>query len=123
MPQVYLDHQSATPVLPEVLEAMLPWFADSFGNPSSLHRHGLLARDAIAKSREQIAAFINAQSAEEIIFTSDGTESAQPCRQRHRRRPSARRQPHPHHRHRTPLSHRLPRKPPSRRHHLRPHPR
>jgi cysteine desulfurase len=76
MPQVYLDHQSATPVLPEVLEAMRPWFADSFGNPSSLHRHGLLARDAIARAREQIAAFINAQSPEEIIFTSDGAESA-----------------------------------------------
>jgi cysteine desulfurase len=76
MPQVYLDHQSATPVLPEVLEAMRPWFTDFFGNPSSLHRHGLLARDAIAKAREQIAAFINAESPEEIIFTSDGTESA-----------------------------------------------
>jgi cysteine desulfurase len=76
MRQVYLDHQSATPVLPEVLEAMKPFFAGAYGNPSSLHRHGLLARDAIARAREQVAAFINAESPDEIIFTSDGTESA-----------------------------------------------
>jgi cysteine desulfurase len=76
MRHVYLDHQSATPVLPEVLEAMKPFFTEAYGNPSSLHRHGLLARDAIAKARSQIAAFINAESPEEIIFTSDGTESS-----------------------------------------------
>jgi len=76
MRHVNLDHQSATPVLPEVLEAMQPFFTQAFGNPSSLHRHGLLARDAIAKARSQIAAFINADSPDEIIFTSDGTESA-----------------------------------------------
>ena len=49
MRQVYLDHQSATPLLPEVLEAMQPFFAASFGNPSSPHEHGLRARDALAK--------------------------------------------------------------------------
>jgi cysteine desulfurase len=76
MRHVYLDHQSATPVLPEVLEAMKPFFAEAFGNPSSLHHHGLLARDALAKARSQIAAFIHAESPDEIIFTSDGTESA-----------------------------------------------
>ena len=76
MRQVYLDHQSATPVLPEVLEAMKPFFAGAYGNPSSLHRHGLLARDALARARSQVAAFINAESPEEIIFTSDGTESS-----------------------------------------------
>jgi cysteine desulfurase len=76
MRQVYLDHQSATPVLPEVLEAMKPFFAEAYGNPSSLHRHGLLARDAIARARSQVAALINAESPEEIIFTSDGTESS-----------------------------------------------
>jgi cysteine desulfurase len=75
MRQVYLDHQSATPVLPEVLEAMKPFFAEAYGNPSSLHRHGLLARDALARARAQVAAFINAESPEEIIFTSDGTEA------------------------------------------------
>ena len=76
MRHVYLDHQAATPVLPEVLEAMNPFFAGAFGNPSSLHHHGLLARDALATARAQIAAFIHAESPDEIIFTSDGTESA-----------------------------------------------
>ncbi|MGD1083228.1 MAG: cysteine desulfurase family protein [Verrucomicrobiota bacterium] len=76
MRQVYLDHQSATRALPEVLEAMRPFFAEAYGNPSSLHGHGLLARDALDRARSQIAAFINAESPEEIIFTSDGTESA-----------------------------------------------
>jgi len=76
MRQVNLDHQSATPVLPEVLEAMQPYFTAAFGNPFSLHRHGLLARDALARARSQVAAFINAESPEDIIFTSDGTESA-----------------------------------------------
>jgi cysteine desulfurase len=76
MRQVYLDHQSATPVLPEALEAMRPFFAEAYGNPSSLHRHGLLARDALDRARSQIAAFIHAESPEEIIFTSDGTESS-----------------------------------------------
>jgi cysteine desulfurase len=76
MRQVYLDHQSATPVLPEVVEAMRPFFTEHFGNPSSLHRHGLQAREAVAAARAQIAALIHAESPEDIIFTSDGTESA-----------------------------------------------
>jgi cysteine desulfurase len=76
MPHVYLDHQAATPVLPEVFEAMKPFFTETFGNASSLHQHGLLARDALARAREQIGAFIHADSPEEIIFASDGTESA-----------------------------------------------
>ncbi|MGZ4961469.1 MAG: cysteine desulfurase family protein, partial [Limisphaerales bacterium] len=74
--QVYLDHQSTTPVLPEVFEAMRPFFTESFGTPSSLHQHGLRARDALVKAREQVATFINAESPDDIIFTSDGTESA-----------------------------------------------
>jgi cysteine desulfurase len=76
MRQVYLDHQSATPVLPEALEAMQPFFGEAFGNPSSLHHYGLRAREAVAAARAQIAALIQAESPEEIIFTSDGTESA-----------------------------------------------
>lgn len=76
MPNVYLDHQAATPVLPEVFEAMGPFFTEHFGNASSLHSHGLRARDALAKAREQMAAFIGAESPEDILFTSDGTESA-----------------------------------------------
>jgi cysteine desulfurase len=73
---VYLDHQSTTPVLPEVFEAMRPYFAEAFGSPSSLHQHGLRARDALVKARERVAKFINAESPDDIIFTSDGTESA-----------------------------------------------
>ena len=76
MRHVFLDHQSATPVLPEVFEAMKPYFTEAFGNPSSLHQHGLRARDALARAREQIATLIHAGSPEEVFFTSDGTESA-----------------------------------------------
>jgi cysteine desulfurase len=76
MPRVYLDHQSATPLLPEAFEVMRPFFSEEFGSAGSLHQHGLRARDALAKAREQVAEFINAESPEEIIFTSDGTESA-----------------------------------------------
>ena len=76
MPSVYLDHQAATPLLPEAFEAMRPYFTEHFGNASSLHSHGLRARDALAKAREQMAAFIGAESPEDILFTSDGTESA-----------------------------------------------
>jgi len=76
MRQVYLDSQSATPVLPEALEAMRPFFAEEFGSASSLHHYGVHARDALARAREQAAALVNAESPEEIIFTSDGTESS-----------------------------------------------
>jgi cysteine desulfurase len=76
MRQVYLDHQSTTPVLPEVFEAMRPFFMEAFGSPSSLHQHGLRARDALAKARQQIADLIHAESPEEVLFTSGGTESA-----------------------------------------------
>src|ERR1043166_2257008 len=76
MRQVYLDHQASTPVLPEVFDAMKPFFTEAFGNPSSLHQHGLRVRDALAKARLQYAALINAESPDDIIFTSDGTESA-----------------------------------------------
>jgi cysteine desulfurase len=76
MPSVYLDHQAATPLLPEAFDAMRPFFAEAFGNASSLHQHGLRVRDALTKAREQMAAFIGAESTEDIIFTSDGTESA-----------------------------------------------
>lgn len=55
---------------------MKPYFTEAFGNPSSLHQHGLRVRDGIAKARTQIATLINAESPDEIFFTSDGTESA-----------------------------------------------
>ncbi len=76
MRNVFLDHQSATPLLPEVFEEMKPYFMEAFGNPSSLHQYGLRVRDAMKKARTRIAALINAESEDEIFFTSDGTESA-----------------------------------------------
>lgn len=75
MRQVFLDHQSSTPVLPEVFEAMRPYFTEIFGNPSSLHRYGLQVRDALSKARAQYASLINAESADDILFTSGGTEA------------------------------------------------
>lgn len=76
MTNVFLDHQSATPLLPEVFEAMRPYFMEAYGNPSSLHQQGLRVRDALDKARAQIAGLIHAESKDEIFFTSDGTESA-----------------------------------------------
>src|SRR5438128_11587099 len=76
MRRVFLDHQATTPVLPEVFDAMKPFFSESFGSPSSLHQLGLRARDALARARTQVAALINAESPEDIFFTSGGTESA-----------------------------------------------
>ena len=73
---IYLDNNATTRIAPEVFEAMKPYFIEQFGNPSSLHQQGLQARDAIAKARTQTAALINAESLEEIIFTSSGTEAA-----------------------------------------------
>ncbi len=75
MKRVYLDHAAATPLLPEVRESMLPYLGDDFGNPSSLHDWGDTPRKAIETSREQVAQLIGAGDAEEIIFTSSGTES------------------------------------------------
>ncbi len=76
MRNVYLDHQAATPVLPEVFDAMRPYFTEHYGNASSLHQHGLKVRDALKTARRQMADLIHAESEEEIFFTSDGTESA-----------------------------------------------
>jgi cysteine desulfurase len=73
--RVYLDHQSATPLLPEVFEAMRPWLVEEFGNPSSLHSAGLRAREAVGAARGKMALFLGAKSAEEIIFTGNGTEA------------------------------------------------
>lgn len=71
---VYLDHSATTPVRAEVLAAMLPYFADKFGNPSSIHSWGREARVAVDAAREQIASAIGANP-QEIIFTSGGTEA------------------------------------------------
>ena len=72
--RVYADHAATTPLLPEALEAMLPWLKDGFGNPSSLHSFGRKARKAVEAARATIAKCINA-APEEIFFTSGGTES------------------------------------------------
>ncbi len=74
MKRIYMDHSATTPVAPEVLEAMLPYFCERFGNASSLHSFGLEAKEALEASREKVAALLGAKS-EEIIFTSGGTES------------------------------------------------
>jgi cysteine desulfurase len=71
---VYMDNNATTRVAPEVLEAMLPYFSDLYGNPSSMHSFGGQVGKALTKAREQIANLIEA-SPDEIIFTSCGTES------------------------------------------------
>ncbi len=71
---VYMDNNATTRVAPEVLETMLPYFSDLYGNPSSMHTFGGQVGDALKEAREQIADLVGA-SADEIIFTSCGTES------------------------------------------------
>lgn len=71
---LYFDHNATTPVDPRVVEAMLPYLHTLYGNPSSLHRLGRIARSAIDTAREQLAALIDA-SPTQIIFTSGGTEA------------------------------------------------
>ena len=72
--EIYLDNNATTAVAPEVLEAMLPFFKNRYGNPSSIHRFGGTLKKYIDIAREQVAALLNAQP-EEIIFTSCGSES------------------------------------------------
>lgn len=72
---LYLDHNATTPVAPDVLAAMLPYFSEEFGNPSSVeHIHGNRAQAAVAKAREQVAAALGARD-NEIIFTGSCTEA------------------------------------------------
>lgn len=73
-PPVYLDYNATTPVDPEVIEAMEPFFREHFGNPSSSHYYGAITRTAIEKARLQVARLISAKP-QEIVFTSGGTES------------------------------------------------
>ena len=74
MKEVYLDNQSAKPVDPRVIEGMLPYFGEKYGNPSALHTIGDIGTDALEESRKSIAKFINADE-DEIIFTSGATEA------------------------------------------------
>lgn len=74
MENIYLDHAATTPIDPEVLESMLPYFTENFGNPSSVHRHGQRAEAAIETAREKIAAILACEP-KQIIFTSGGSEA------------------------------------------------
>ena len=71
---MYLDANATTPMADEVLDAMLPWLREHFHNPSSSHRGGKQARAAIEAAREQVAHFLSVR-ADEIVFTSGGTEA------------------------------------------------
>lgn len=74
MTSVYLDHNATTPLDPRVREAMLPWLGERFGNPSSIHRFGQAARNAVEEARERVAALIGARPPE-VVFTASGTEA------------------------------------------------
>src|ERR1700675_1148526 len=73
MRRVYLDNNATTPVLPEVLDAMRPYFAEHFGNASSIHHHGQETRAAVERARESVAGVLGCRPSE-IVFTSGGTE-------------------------------------------------
>jgi cysteine desulfurase len=74
MPRVYLDNSATTPVLPEVLEAMRPYFSERFGNASSIHQDGQGARAVVERARDSVAKLVGCK-ASEIVFTSGGTEA------------------------------------------------
>jgi cysteine desulfurase len=73
MHRVYMDNNATSPLLPEVLEAMRPYFIEEFGNASSIHHHGQNTRAAVERARESVAALLGCRSSE-IVFTSGGTE-------------------------------------------------
>jgi cysteine desulfurase len=74
MKAIYLDYAATTPVDAEVIEAMLPYFREAFGNPSSIHSFGQQARSVVEDAREKVSSFLGVKPAE-IVFTSGGTES------------------------------------------------
>ena len=71
---IYLDHNATSPIDPRVRDAMLPWLGELHGNPSSIHRFGQAAREAVETAREQVAALLGARP-QEIVFTASGTEA------------------------------------------------
>jgi len=73
--QVYMDNNATTMVDPQVLEAMLPFFSETYGNPNSLHKFGTASHPAISKAIDQVYTAINAADADDIVFTSCATES------------------------------------------------
>jgi cysteine desulfurase len=74
MRRSYLDNNATTPVLPAVLEAMLPYYGEQFGNASSIHHHGQQTRAAVEQARESVAALVGCRESE-VVFTSGGTEA------------------------------------------------
>jgi len=72
---IYLDNNATTKVAPEVIEAMMPYLTEHYGNPSSMHRFGAEAGRGLAEAREQVAELLGARAASEIIFTAGGSES------------------------------------------------
>jgi len=72
--RVYLDNNATTPVLPEVMDAMRPYFGEHFGNASSIHHHGQETRAAVERARESVASLLGCR-ASEVVFTSAGTEA------------------------------------------------
>jgi len=73
MQRVYFDNNATTPMLPEIFQAMRPYFGEQFGNASSIHHHGQEARAAVERARESVAALVGSRPSE-IVFTSGGTE-------------------------------------------------
>jgi cysteine desulfurase len=73
MRRIYLDNNATTPVLPDVLEAMRPYFGEHFGNASSIHHHGQETRAAVERARDSVASLLGCRAAE-VVFTSGGTE-------------------------------------------------
>lgn len=74
MARYYFDHNATTPVAPQVVDAMLPYLREHFGNASSIHQEGQAAKQALERARRQVAAFFGC-SPKEIVFTSGGTEA------------------------------------------------
>jgi cysteine desulfurase len=74
MKQIYLDYAASTPVDSDVVKAMIPYFSETYGNPSSTHKHGRTAREAVEHARKQVSSCFNVDP-ETILFTSGGTEA------------------------------------------------
>ena len=74
MNRIYLDYAATTPTHPEVIKAMMPYFTESFGNPSSIYSYGQEAKDAVERARSKVATLIGAKS-DEVVFTGSGTEA------------------------------------------------
>src|SRR5918911_5043331 len=75
MKRIYLDYNATAPLLPEALEAALPYYTELWGNPSSIHRQGREARMAVEDARQQVAQLIGASNPLDLVFTSGGTEA------------------------------------------------